>query len=74
MIFFEFLFQASGGLGCHQVIDGIYCCGKQYRMALKTGLVSQSGGQVGFAKPHAAKQDHVAFFLDEIESEQVLDL
>ena len=56
-ILFEFLFEAAGGLGGQQTVDGIHGGSEQDRMAFETDLVTQSDGQVGFSQTDAAQKD-----------------
>ena len=47
---------------------------KRTLMALLAGGVTQRGGEVGFAEADQAEEDDVGFVLDELETEEVLDL
>ena len=43
-------------------------------MALQAGMVSKGRGQMRFSQSDAAKENHIAFFIDELESKQVFYL
>ena len=62
------------GLGGVQGVDDVDGVGEEHAHALLAGGVAERAGEVGFTEPDGAEQDDVGVVLDELETEEVLDL
>ena len=62
------------GLGGGQGIDDLDGGGEQCRLGGQAGGMGQGDGQMGFAHPHTAEQDHIAVLGQELQPEQMLHL
>jgi len=73
-IAFEFGLESAVDLSGAQGVDDIDGVGEKDAVALLAGAVAEGGGEMGFAKADQAEEDDVGFFLDEAQTEEILDL
>jgi len=73
-VFTEFGFESTFGLSRMEGVDDINSVGEEHAESLLAGRVAQGGGKMGFAKTDQAQKDNVGFVVDELKSEEVLDL
>lgn len=73
-VFAEFGFERAFVLSGMEGVDDINGVGKEHAESLLAGRIAKRGGKVGFAQTDEAQKDDVGFVVDELKSEEVLDL
>ena len=73
-VFLELLVECMGGLGFAKVVDHTEGGGEEGRLVGEAGLVGDGSGDVGLADAGGADEDDVGILLEEVETEEVLDL
>ena len=66
--------EGSGAGGGREGVDDVDGAGEQHRVAAGTRGLTQGDTQVSFAETDGAQEDHVGLLLDEVQTEEVLDL
>ena len=61
-------------MSCAECVDHVDGIGEENVHALLAGCVAKRGGKMGFAEADGAQEDDVGFIVDELESEEILDL
>ena len=67
-------FERAFGMCGAEGVDNVDGVGKEYAHALLTGGIAECRGEMGFAEADESQEDDVRLVVDELETEQVLDL
>ena len=73
-VFAQFGFKCSFGLGGVEGVDDINGVGEENAQARLAGGVAERGGEMGFAQSDEAEDENVGLIVDELETEEILDL
>lgn len=73
-VFAQLGLEVALGLGGVEGVDDIDWVGEEDADALLAGGVAQCGGKMGFAEADEAQEDDIGFVVDELETEEALDL
>ena len=73
-VFAQFGFEGSLGLGGVKSVDDIDGVGEEHAQARLAGGITQRGGEMGFAQSDEAEDEDVGLIVDELETEEILDL
>src|SRR5271163_539948 len=73
-VFAQLGFEGAFGMGGAQGVDDIDRVGKEHAHALLAGGVAERRGEMGFTEADEAQEDDVRLVMDELETEEFLDL